>query len=727
VPSRRSQLGATAVRRSLRGLALLAAWLVALLVVAAATGWLYLLRPHTPMGGPGVRDALPLDELAGHSRVPVLIFVLTWATAGAVIGAIAAMARIERLTAGITAALLTGAWLYATNGLSIAIVRQIPFKDAYRAALQTPSLYLAALLCGLGGALFGRRSEGSVRRAPAILATLVAAFGLLDVFSAITPELANQLSVIEDAAPDIIPRLASALVVPAGLGLIVLARGLRRRRRRAWQLTVFIVFASAVLHMLKGLDYEEAIANTLLGVALVARRHDFAGRGDPTQRRPLLLRLALYTAAIFAYGFVALWANRVAVDRPFTLGFALEETGRSMLGLNVQGSARVTGHFGEWFPLSVLLLTVMAALSLLWSWVGPWRFRVAQHAAERQRAHKLVARWGVDTLAPFTLRGDKNYFFSEDELAFLAYVVIAGVAVVSGDPVGPDASVQALLGRFVSFAHERDWRVAVLGASERYLPLYERLGLRSLYHGDEAVVDVASFSLEGRAIRKVRQSVARLERAGYRPDIRYAGDVDDDTRADLEDIFAGWCGTEPVKGFTMELDQLFRLVDEDAVFVIGRSPDGRPRGFLHFAVARPGRALSLSSMPRQTETPNGFNEWLVCAAVEWARRNGFERVSLNFAPFAELLGSDEPLAPVRRLERRALLTLKGRFQLDNLLNFNRKFFPRWNRRYVVYEHLTDLPRVGIAGLAAEGYLSLPGLAVERPQAAPADPARTRKP
>ena len=56
------------------------------------------------------------------------------------------------------------------------------------------------------------------------------------------------------------------------------------------------------------------------------------------------------------------------------------------------------------------------------------------------------------------------------------------------------------------------------------------------------------------------------------------------------------------------------------------------------------------------------------------------------------------------MQRRALLTLKGHFQLDNLLTFNRKFFPRWERRFVVYERRRDLPRVGIAALAAEAYL-----------------------
>jgi lysyl-tRNA synthetase class 2 len=202
----------------------------------------------------------------------------------------------------------------------------------------------------------------------------------------------------------------------------------------------------------------------------------------------------------------------------------------------------------------------------------------------------------------------------------------------------------------------------------------------------------------------VRQSVHRLERAGYTAAVLRPSDVDPSLRGELEDVARAWRGAQPERGFVMALDALFRLDDEHALFVVGRAPDGSAAGFLHFAVCSRGSALSLSSMPRLRTTPNGFNEWLVCEAVAWARDNGFERLSLNFAPFAALLAPEGRLTAVQRLERRALLRLKGHFQLDNLLLFNRKFLPRWQRRFVVYERRLDLPRVGIAALAAEAYL-----------------------
>src|SRR5205823_1943346 len=127
------------------------------------------------------------------------------------------------------------------------------------------------------------------------------------------------------------------------------------------------------------------------------------------------------------------------------------------------------------------------------------------------------------------------------------------------------------------------------------------------------------------------------------------------------------------RGFVKALDTLFRIEDDHALFVVGRDPSGTPAGFLHFAVCLRGSALSLSSMPRLRTTTNGFNEWLVCETVGWGHAIVFERVSLNFAPFAALLAPDAELSGIQQLERRALLRLKGRFQLDNLLLFNRKF------------------------------------------------------
>lgn len=694
-------------RAALAGLARTArlglALLSGLAVVVAATGWLYLLRPFGPE--PQVGEALPLDELARRSSTSLLLFVGVWALAGLLLGRIARWAGAERLTAALLLALGVGLWDYLETGVAILVVRQIPAHDAFASAAALRAVYLPAALAALGGALVGRPRRSLRPRAPLVLAVAVAVTGAVGVLDAVLPERTSTL--LQALAPERVHPIASALVAPLGLALVLLARGLARRKRRAHRLAVWLLLGLAALHVLHGFDGGAAFA-ALVAVCLVARRDDFAAPGDPTTGPELLLRALLLGATLYAYGLAALWVNRISADQPYTLSFAVRETSRALAGLALGGSQHVGGLFGEWFPLSVFIAGVAGAGWLLASWLAPWRYRHGQEAREREAARALVAEWGLDTLAPFALRADKSYFFSEDGRAFLAYRVVGGVAVVSGDPVGPPETLDRLVARFIAFARERDWRIAILGACERCLDLYRAHGLHALYHGDEAVIETTRFSLQGRAIRKVRQSVHRLRAAGYAAQVLHPREIGPELRAKLEAIARAWRGGAPTRGFAMALDALFRLEDEDAVFVIGRDSAGEPQGFLHFAVCRRASALSLSSMPRRRTTPNGFNEWLVCETVAWARERGFARISLNFAPFAALLAPGAELSPLQRLERRALLALKGWFQLDNLLLFNRKFFPRWERRFVVYERARDLPRVGIAALAAEAYLPFGG-------------------
>jgi lysyl-tRNA synthetase class 2 len=686
--------------RVVRAIGLAATGLLAMLVVLAAPGWLYVIQPHA-VPGPSLPTALPLDELSRRSAVPLVIFVAVWAAAGVALGLLARLARVERLKAALVLALCVGTWQYLTTGVSIFVVRQIPTLEAFHAGARMPSVYIPAALAGLGAAVVGRKRARDRNVAPLTLSLLVGLAGLFDLFVGIFPEY--ERSMLEQFAPHAVKGVATALLAPVGLGLVVIARGLARRKRRAWLLAVVLLGGSAAIHLVHSVNYGAA-ATALVALALIARRDDFAVRGDRAHDPRILLRALLLTLGIYAYGALTLWMNRLMADQPFSAGFAWRETSAALFGLTVRGSPHLAGDFGQWFPLSIALLGTTGLAIVLAGWLAPWRYRLRHEARERKLARALVDVWGADTLAPFVLRADKSYFFNEDESAFLAYRVVGGVAIVSGDPVGAEPVLGGLVRRFIAFAHERDWRIAILGASEARLELYRAHGLHALYHGDEAVVDVSSFSLEGRPIRKVRQSVHRLETAGYTVAVLHPGQIDRELRAELEGIARAWRGDEPERGFVMALDALFRLEDEDAVFVVGHGPDGRPAGFLHFAVSHVGSALSLSSMPRLRTTPNGFNEWLVCEAIAWAREHDFERVSLNFAPFAALLAPEAELSGLQHVERRALLALKGHFQFDNLLLFNRKFFPGWQRRFVIYERRRDLLRVGIAALAAEAYL-----------------------
>jgi lysyl-tRNA synthetase, class II len=504
-------------------------------------------------------------------------------------------------------------------------------------------------------------------RAESVVAGAAAAVGLTGIASALTPELANRVDVVRAALPPGAPAAARIATLSFGLALVWLSRSLARRRRRAWQLAVALVVGIALGHLAKGLDVEEAASALILLAALVRYRRRFEVPGDPHALRPLLAT----ALALAATGGLTVWLELDA------------------------GPDRVEDMLAA--------ASLVAAFRALYLWLRPLSARVRQTVDEQRTAQQLVGTYGRDSLSFFTLRRDKNYLFSPERRAFLAYRVVAGTLLVSGDPVGDEDELDSLLAEVCRLSRASGWRLGVVGASAAALERYRRLGLRPIKLGDEAVLRPDRFTLEGRPIRKVRQSVARLDRAGYRFRATTPTEADPRLRAQLDEVSQLWRGAQPDRGFSMAHDDLYAA---DTLVAVAEDARGRIGGFLHLVPTPASGGYSLSAMRRRPGTPNGLMEFLIVRTLEWARAGGVPELSLNFCAFTDLL---QPSARLwRRVTRRALLCLDRLFQLERLYSFNRKFFPEWRPRYLCVERLADLPLVGLAYLHAESLLIPPG-------------------
>jgi lysyl-tRNA synthetase class 2 len=254
-----------------------------------------------------------------------------------------------------------------------------------------------------------------------------------------------------------------------------------------------------------------------------------------------------------------------------------------------------------------------------------------------------------------------------------------------------------------------------VGGSASFAELARGAGLRSFYIGDEAIIDTQAFSLEGRAIRKVRQSVSRLEKCGYTVRVLSTSDAGPELRAELRAVSEEWRGNWPERGFTMAMDALFLY--PDTVLAVALAPDGSVGGFLQLVPSPASEGYSLASMRRRRETPNGLMEYLITETVQWAREQAVTEVSLNFAVFADFLRADEDAGRWTRAVRWALIKADRLFQVERLHSFNRKFFPHWRRRYFCFERWSDLPLAGLAYLQAESLLTPPGPWVKSPDLA----------
>jgi lysyl-tRNA synthetase class 2 len=538
---------------------------------------------------------------------------------------------------------------------------------------------------------------------PCLAAAAAALVGLVNIASALTPSIHWRGHLLLDLEPVEAMRLFHALALPAGAALLLVAPYLIKRRRRAWQAAVILTLVLGGFDLLKGLDFEETAITWSMAAVLWFGRGAFQVRHDPITLRSAIWRVPLLGLAGVAGAALAAWASQAWAS----LGKVLTETG----DLLAWQSGPMHFHHGfAWLPLGVHLIELITLLSMAYVVFRPLAApRALPDHDARAVAARLVRAHGGDTLSFFKLRSDKQYFFSADGGAFVGYRIENGVLLMSGDPIGPPEAFPALLMQLRAFADTRGLKLGAVGASERLCPLYEELGLRTIYLGDEAIVELDKFSLEGRAIRKVRQSVSRLGKAGYVAELHELGALDAGVVAEAEAVLERGREGAPERGFSMAMDSLRGQNACDTLVVFARDAEGAIRGVLHFVPCYGRAAVSLSFMRRDPSTPNGLTEFLVVRAIGLLRERGLTEMSLNFAAFAKYLHS--PQKPSERLLGKLAALANPFFQIESLYRFNAKFFPRWEPRYLVYDGTLGLARAGIAAMSAEG--QLPKLAMRR--------------
>ena len=529
-----------------------------------------------------------------------------------------------------------------------------------------------------------RLNDLVLRRLPALSGAIAFAIGVVNLVSAVTPNLSWRGHVLLTVLPARVVPLFHTVAVPASVALIVCSFYLHRRRRRAWAVAFGLLVTLGALNIVKGLDVEEALLSWAGAAVLWFGREYFCVEHAACARFACSHRYSPppRQESRFSSG---LHQDVMQREGPF-----LRQT--IALFAFTHDSLSFRDELG-WLPLAVAALTVVLIV------MGEWMFfrprpapRTLPDEAARRRVRDLIRAHGTDTLAFFKLRRDLHYLFTRDGRAFLGYRIENGVLVVAGDPVGPVGAVEEVVRDACRVAEVHGLRITAIGASSRLVPVWRDCGLRAIYIGDEAIVHTSAFTLEGRAIRKVRQSVHRLERAGYTVEACALKKLDAATLTELEDVAARWLGPGGERGFAMTMDALGR----DGLVVVARDADSAVRAFLHFVPTHGRPALSLSFMRRDRETPNGLMEFLVVRAIELLRKRGIEELSLNFVMFGRLF--EQPLA-------RRLLRVGSRwFQIESLYRFSAKFAPRWEPRHFVFDGLLSLPRSGLAALWVEGQL-----------------------
>ena len=543
----------------------------------------------------------------------------------------------------------------------------------------------------------------ALRRIRRRAAGALVAAGSLDLVSAVTPPLRYRLAWLQAAVPLAVPQAAAVAVALAGLGLLLLGRGVRRGQRRAWLVSLALLVGSAVLHLVKGVDVEEVVVASVVAGYLVLHRRAFLVRSDASCARLGLLWAAGGAAVATTVGTAAAWLVKAPGGRLPLRRATLAAVGR-LAGLS---PVPVESHLDDFLSpvLAAVGFGVVAVLG--WQLLQPVIHRAVDHGrADRIRAERAVARYGADSLAYFALRDDKEYFCWGETV--VAYAVIGGVALVSPDPIGPMNERVMAWAAFRCFAAESGWIVAAIGVSADWLPIYRAGGLRTMYVGDEAVVDCATFTLDGSRMKSLRQAYNRVARGGYTVEFHDPARLDralaDQLRALARESRRG----EAERGFSMTLGRVFAPADTGLLLALCRGPGGEPVAFCQFVPVAPGGGYSLDVMRRSVgEHPNGLLDYVLLDTIFHLKATGAQALMLNFATLRAVLAGETGDGVGQRIERRLLQKMSSTMQIESLRHFNAKYDPDWRPRYAVFESSGNILPSAWAVAKAESFVELP--------------------
>ena len=544
---------------------------------------------------------------------------------------------------------------------------------------------------------------------PVLLGRLTALLGWMTLLSALLPAVHDRVRLVTDVLPPTFPAAATTGSLAVGTMLVLLAHALRRGTQRAWFLAVVLVSVTALLHLVKGLDVEEALAAVAtLGLLLLARARFVAPPAHRSLRRAAVLLLAgPLVAGLLGW----LWLTVVDGDQELgtTAGARLAHASLGLVG--IPGPVRfVDAQDRDQAAVALAVLGASVLVTFVVALLLPPDGPAPMSGRELDEVRALVTAWGhVDSLSYFATRGDRSLVRGRTGKAAVTYRVVGRVSLAAGDPVGDPEAWAGAIQAWLEESHRLGRVPGVLGASERGVLAYHRAGLDALELGDEAVLEVEEFGLGGRSMRGVRQAVSRCEREGLTVTCHRVRDLAEPERQEAAACAVAWRDGPTERGFSMALGRFGGPQDPDCVVVRCRDSSGRLRALLHLVPwGRDG--LSLDLMRRDPGTVNGVVEQMVAALCECGPALGVERVSLNFAMFRSVFARGERLGagPVLRLWHRVLLAVSRYWQIESLYRANAKYRPAWHPRYLCFARAGDLPRIATAALRAEAFLVLPG-------------------
>lgn len=518
--------------------------------------------------------------------------------------------------------------------------------------------------------------------------------GVINLISAVGEIHPRYRALLRSLFPLEFLRLSRFLMLILGFALIVSSINIIKRKKRAFQIVLLLSILSIVFHLTKGLDFEEALFSLLLIVMLVLARKQFTVKSSIPDFRWGIARLLLATAAALGYGVFGFW---LLDRRHFGIEFGVLNALRNTLRLLSFGETPQLvprTRLAVWFLESIDLIAIVTIVYALYALFRPVIYKIGTLPHERDLAAKILELHGRSSLDYFKLWPDKSYVFSATQKSFLAFRVGGSFAIALADPVGPLEELRELIRSFQLMCEENDWRLAFLQTLPDFLPLYKELNLKKLKIGDEAVVQLKEFSLEGKRMKHFRHYQNQFEKSGIKA-VRHEPPIPDSLVHLAKEASDDWLKIpgRRERGFTQGVFDP-DYIRSTPLFAV-QELQGRILAFANIIPSYAKGESTIDLMRHREDAPAGIMDYLFTKLFLDLREKGIERFSLGMAPMSGFQEKEEA-SPEERAVHYFLQRLNFLFSYSGLFQYKSKFATIWEPRYVVFQNVLDLPRLVIA-------------------------------
>jgi phosphatidylglycerol lysyltransferase len=507
---------------------------------------------------------------------------------------------------------------------------------------------------------------------PQVFALAAFIGGAILLFSGTTPAIAQRIAFLKKMVPLPFLELSHFIASVAGMGLLLLGRGLQRRLDAAWHLTVALLITGIAASLVKGFDYEEAMALFVILVAIWPTRRHF-------YRKASLLSQpfnAGWTAAILIILGCATWLGFYSYRH---VEYADSLWWRFAFGGDASRFLRAT--------VGVVVFGLFFAAARLLRPTAPQSTESGPQ--ELEKAHSIV-RNSVEVTANLALLGDKRFLFDPQGDAFIMYAVEGRSWIAMGDPVGLDLRWPDLIWRFRELSDRYGGRTVFYEIGHKHLHLYLDLGLSLLKLGEEARVPLETFSLEGNTRKGLRYTKRRLEKEGCRFEVMQPGSVTAHLE-ELKTISDVWLAykSNREKGFSLGFFQPEYIRRCPVALVIRND---RIEAFANLWTGAQLEELSLDLMRYLPQAPESVMEYLFTSLMLWGKAQGYRWFNLGMAPFSGL--ENRALAPLwNRLGAFVFRHGEHFYNFQGLRQYKEKFDPQWRPRYLASPGGLALPQI----------------------------------